>query len=281
MRPKKRFGQNFLINDKISSDIVTYSEIADEVIFEIGPGKGALTKHLLKQAKHVYAFEIDTSFKPILNKLAEENNHFEVIYNDILNIDLHQLIKDKNLTEISCIANIPYNITGPILNKLKDVNEIKKMSLMVQKEVGDRLTAQVNTKAYGQLSVIFNFYYDTKRIVNVKRTNFYPIPKVDSVVVRMDRTDKYIGLVKDLNSFNEFVKAAFTQKRKTLVNNLKSYYQMTNQEVLEKLQTIDKTFEPLTRAEQITINEFIELSNGWYNDWKSICKTKFNAWSYW
>lgn len=266
MKPKKRYGQNFLINEQISTKICTNSEIKDEIVFEIGPGKGALTKHLLKEARFVYAFEVDYSFKPILNKLSLENTNFKVTYQDILQVDLNKFIDEHNLEIISCVANIPYNITGPILTKLKDIANINKLILMVQKEVGDRLTAKPNSRAYGQLSVVYNYFYNVKKVIDVKRTNFYPIPKVDSVVVRLDRTDKYKSLSNNEDNFLEFVKASFTQKRKTLINNLKAHYHLSNEEVFNKLIKIDKSIDSLIRAEQLTVDEFIILANGWYDD---------------
>lgn len=265
MRPKKRYGQNFLTNKSISKQIVEASEIKDKIVFEIGPGKGALTKELIKEASFVYAFEIDLSFKPILNKLTLENP-LKVIYDDILKINLTQLIKENNLNDITCVANIPYNITGPILTKLKDNPEITRLVLMVQKEVGNRLLAMSNTKAYGELSVVFNYFYEISKVVDVKRTNFYPIPKVDSVVIKLDKINNYQKEVNNELNFLEFVKASFMQKRKTLINNLKAYYQLSSEEVKDKIIKIDPNFNFLTRAEAISINEFIILANGWYDD---------------
>lgn len=270
MKPKKRYGQNFLTNKTISKMIVTSSEIENEIVFEIGPGKGALTKELLEKASFVYAFEIDLEFKSILNQLSL-NNNLEVIYNDILQIDLNEFIERNKLDNIICVANIPYNITGPILTKLKDSNKIKRLVLMVQKEVGERLLAKPNTKAYGQLSVVYNYLYNITKVTDVKRTNFYPIPKVDSVVIKMERKDTYQTLVNNEQYFLEFIKASFTQKRKTLVNNLKAYYHLSSDEVRNKLLKIDANFDFLTRAENLEIKDFITLTNGWHNDWKSLC----------
>lgn len=279
MKPKKRYGQNFLINQSIAKTIVEKSEIDNKVVIEIGPGKGALTSLLIKEAKYVYAFEIDLAFKPLLQKLSL-NNRLKVIYEDILQVDLNKLIKNNELQGIICVANIPYNITGPILTKLSAIPEIKSLVLMVQKEVGQRLLATPNNKSYGQLTVIYNYLYTISKVIDVKKTNFYPIPKVDSMVIKMDRITTYQKLVKNETNFIEFVKASFTQKRKTLINNLKAYYRLTTEQVKEKLFQIDHNFSTFTRAEGLDIKTFIKLANRWYNDWKSLCKIKFNIRSY-
>lgn len=264
MKPKKRYGQNFLINDNISKTIALKSDIGSKVVFEIGPGKGALTKHLIKDAAAVYAFEIDGSFKQVLNKLEAEHQNLKVIYGDVLRQDFNKIIEQYSLNDVICVANIPYNITGPLLTKLKDTEKISRLTLMVQKEVANRLLAKTGSKAYGTLTVIYQFYYKIEKVIDVKRNNFYPVPKVDSMVVRMDKHDTYLKQVKDIENFIKFVNASFTQKRKTLVNNLKANFRLTTEEVTTKLKDIQPNFNVLDRAENISVEQFIKFSNGWF-----------------
>ncbi len=263
MRPKKQYGQNFLINKNIIKEIVHKADLKDKIVFEIGPGRGALTSLLTQEAKHIYAFEVDKALSSYLDELEENNNNLTVIYKDVLKVEFNEFMKQNNLKDAYLIANIPYYITGPILNKIKDSKNIKEATLMVQKEVADRLTATSGNRTYGTLSVIFNFYYEIIKILNVRRNNFYPIPKVDSAVVKLTKRDKYLKMVKDESLFNEFVDASFKMKRKTLVNNLSSYYKLNKEEVINRLIEVEKDFNLLERAENITIERFIGFVNGW------------------
>jgi len=264
MKPKKHLGQNFLINKNIVYKIANSVNIKDEVVLEIGPGRGALSLALIENAKQVYAFEVDEALKKYLNPLEESNNNFKVIYDDVLNIDFNEFSKEINEDKLILMANIPYYITGPLLNKIKDTKNIKKAVIMMQKEVAERLTATTNNKSYGNLTVTFNLHFQIQKIVNVKRTNFYPAPKVDSVVLKFVRTEKYQNKVNNQTNFYEFVNAAFKMKRKTLVNNLSNYYKITKEETIRKLKEIEPAFETLERAENITLKRFISFSNGWY-----------------
>lgn len=264
MKPKKHLGQNFLINQSVIKKITDSVNTQKNVVLEIGPGRGALSSVLIENSLAVYAFEVDEELKKYLTPLEEQHNNFEVIYGDVLKVDLNDFLKKRNIEEAYLIANIPYYITGPLLNKIKDTNKISQAVIMMQKEVGKRLLATHKTKEYGSLSVIFNFYFEIKNVVNVKRTSFYPQPKVDSIVLKFIRTNKYINDVVNIEQFNEFVEAAFKMKRKTLVNNLTSYYQITKEEVVKKLKEIELNFNVLERAENLSIERFIAFSNGWY-----------------
>lgn len=263
MKPKKYLGQSFLINKTIVDKIVSSVNLFNEVVLEIGPGKGALSSFLVEKAKMVYAFEIDQSLKESLNIIEQKYQNFKVIYKDILKVDLNDFIDEIAVNEVLLIANIPYYITGPLLNKMKDTKGIKKAVLMVQKEVGERLLANVGNKNYGSLTVLFNLHFEIKRVINVKRTNFYPKPKVDSVVLKFIRSNTFIKRVNNLKEFYEFVDAAFKMKRKTLVNNLAHYYQISKEEVTQKIKTVEPDFNLLERAENITLERFIAFSNGW------------------
>ncbi|NLN51116.1 MAG: ribosomal RNA small subunit methyltransferase A [Acholeplasmataceae bacterium] len=266
MRPKKRYGQNFLINETIVNKIITSENLENKVVFEIGPGRGVLTQKLARQAEQVFAFEIDYTLSLYLDPIKDKNANLEIIYGDVLEVDFKKFIANNNLNNVICIANIPYYITGLLLKKLKETKEISTLILMLQKEVAERLTAEPGKRIYGSLSVMFNFYYDIIKVVDVKRTNFYPVPKVDSVVVKMVRKDDYLKKVNDLNFFQEFVEAAFKQKRKTLVNNLRAHFNLSSKEILNRLAKMEPSFNPLERAENISIKRFISFSNGWNND---------------
>lgn len=262
MRPKKHLGQNFLINRNIVKKIVESANIKDKVVFEIGPGKGALSFLISEEAKHLYAFEIDKRMEAFLEPLDGYYNA-EVIYEDVLNIDLNEFIEEKELEEVSLVANIPYYITGLLLNKVKDTPKITEATIMMQKEVGERLTASIGTRQYGSLTVIFNFFYDIKRVLNVKRNNFAPMPKVDSVVLKFTRKEDVLKEIKNIDFFIEFVEASFKMKRKTLVNNLASHFKLKKNYIVEKLQSIDPHFKELERAENITVKRFINFTNRW------------------
>lgn len=263
MRPKKHLGQNFLINKNIVKTIVDSVDLKSKTVFEIGPGRGALTSLLAENAQFVYAFEIDKSLKTHLNEIEKSNDNIKVIYDDVLKINFNEFIKDNNLNDVYLIANIPYYITGPLLNKVIKTVDISVAVIMMQKEVGERLLASPTSKAYGNLTVMFNFHFDITRVVNVKRTNFYPRPKVDSVVLKFERKNDYLKKVDSEEFFTEFVDAAFKMKRKTLVNNLKAHFDLSTQEVIDKLQKTDVNFNDFERAENITVMRFIELANGW------------------
>lgn len=270
MKAKKRFGQNFLKNDNIIKKIISANDIKNNVVIEIGPGMGALTKHLV-DAKAFFAFEIDTSLKPHLNEIILNKPNAKIIYKDILEIDLNNFLKENNISECILIANIPYYITGPILKLIIDTQIIKEATLMMQKEVGDRILS-TGGKTYGSLSVLLGYRYDIFKVTNVKNTSFYPVPKVDSVVLKFIRNDQYINTIKNEEKFIKFVKASFLQKRKTLVNNLVSSYKITKEKVIENLKEIEADFNIMERAENVSIERFITFSNGWKYDWKSLCK---------
>lgn len=263
MKPKKHLGQNFLINKTIIKKIIASVNLENKVVLEIGPGRGALSLGLLEEAKMLYAFEIDESLKEYLDPLEESNNNFKVIYGDVLNFNFSSFAEEIKETNLTMVANIPYYITGLLLKKIKETKEIKEAVIMMQKEVAERLLSSPNNKEYGALTVVFNLCYEIKRVTNVKKTSFYPAPKVDSVVLKFVRTDKYIKELKSLERFNKFIEASFKMKRKTLVNNLSTYYKISKEEVIEKLLNVEPDYNVLERAENITVSRFIAFSNGW------------------
>ncbi len=263
-RPKKKFGQNFLQSDVILKKIIHDSGVnSEDHIIEIGPGRGALTKYLVKTAKTLTAFEIDTTLSSYLNLLELLNPNFKVVYQDILEVDLDQYIQEHIGSKVKVIANIPYYITSPIIFKLLESSMVSEATLLIQKEVADRLVANEKTGDYGSLSIMINYQAEVKKLIQVKRTAFYPVPNVDSTVIQIIKHKKYQDLIQDEALFVKLVKAAFTQKRKTLINNLVELSGLSKEALLTKLKSIDPKYDHFTRAESLSMDDFIRLANGW------------------
>ena len=254
---KKKFGQNFLLDQNILSNIVAVSNAnKGTLVIEIGVGAAALTKKIAEKAKKVLGYEIDSTLKPVLDEILRDYDNVDIIYDDFLNRNIKEDIKEYDYDEIMVVANLPYYITTPIITKFIDEKiDVKQIVVMVQNEVADRFSAKVNTKSYNSLTIFLNYYFDIKKAFVVSKNVFYPKPNVDSAVVVFEKKkDKY--KVKNEELFFEIVKAAFTQKRKTIKNNLKKYD-------LEKIERVLKQNgkDLSTRAEAISIEEFIEISD--------------------
>lgn len=253
---KKRFGQNFLRDKNLLKKIVTSSHIEDKDVIEIGPGQGALTQFLVEHAKSLIAYEIDKSLKPFLDRF-EVLDHVEIRYEDFMDTTLP-------LGQYHVVANVPYYITTPILFKLLESEQIKTASLMIQKEVCDRLLAEPNTKAYNALSIMVQYYAKAKRMMTVNRKLFYPVPNVDSAVLRIEKYDERPLKDKQEQLFFKIVKAAFKQKRKTLVNNLHQGFDISKSDIKSFLVSIN--LKENIRAEQIDMKTFIEIAKVWPYD---------------
>lgn len=254
---KKKFGQNFIIDENIINSIVNKSMIdEDTLVIEIGVGAGALTSKLSEKAKNVLCYEIDESLKVILDNTLKDKNNIEIIYKDFLKSDIAHDIQKYNYQKLYVVANLPYYITTPIIIKIiEEKLNVDKIVIMVQKEVGDRFRAVPNTKEYNSLSIFLNYHYDIKKIMDVSRNVFLPKPNVDSIVVEFNKkTTNYD--VKNEDIFYKLIKDSFVQKRKTLKNNLKNYD-------LEKIESILKKykFDLNVRAEQLPIEIFIDIAN--------------------
>ena len=254
---KKKFGQNFLLDQNILNNIVALGNITKEtLVIEIGVGAAALTKKLSEKAKIVVGYEIDTTLKEPLSLILENYNNVDIIYDDFLNRDITEDIKKYNYKNIMVVANLPYYITTPIITKfIEEKIDVEKIIVMVQNEVADRFSAIPGTKSYNSLTIFLNYYFDIKKAFIVSRNVFYPKPNVDSAIVIFEKKDKKT-MVKNEDMFFKLVRDAFGQKRKTLKNNLKGYD-------LEKIEKILNSFgkDINCRAENITINEFVEISN--------------------
>ncbi len=253
---KKSLGQNFLIDQNIIKKIINSIDLEEEsLIIEIGPGSGALTKELVKLNANVISFEIDARLKEKLDILVNENKNLEIIYQDFLKTNLKEFLKTKKYKNIYFVANLPYYITTAIINKITEESDPTEMILMVQKEVAERFSASPNTKDYGSISVFLQYNYDISKVTLVSKNCFYPIPKVDSMVIKF-KSKENKNIVNDESKFYKLIKDSFQFKRKNLRNNLKEYNLDKINEVLKKYNK-DLT----SRAESLTVKEFIDISN--------------------
>ena len=250
---KKSLGQNFLkdknIINKISESI---NPTEEDLIVEIGPGAGALTNELVKKKCDVICFEIDTRLKEILE--AIDYPRLKIVFNDFLKVNLKEYIDETKYKNIYFVGNLPYYITTAIINKIIDESNPHEITVMVQKEVGDRFMSKPNSRDYGSLSVFLQYNFDVTKVVNVNKRCFEPVPKVDSVVVKLSKNKKYEA--KNEDKFYKLVKDSFTQKRKNLRNNLRNYDLTKIEEVLKKY---DKDL--TARAESLSVEQFVEISN--------------------
>lgn len=254
---KKKFGQNFIVDENIINSIIEKSEIdKDTLVIEVGPGAGSLTYKLGKSAKNVLCYEIDTTLKNVLEDNIRELNNVEVIYEDFLKVNVLEDIKKYKYKKLYLVANLPYYITTPIIIKIIENSiPVDKMVVMVQKEVGDRFKATPGSKEYGSLSVFLNYYFDTKKLMDVSANIFIPKPNVDSIIVEFKKKDNIIE-VKDKELFFKLIRDSFTQKRKTLRNNLRDYDLKKIESVLNKY-NLDLS----VRAEQLSLEIFIDIAN--------------------
>lgn len=257
----KSLGQNFIINKDICPKIASMGNAeSDKGIIEIGTGFGVLTTELAKRAKKVVAIEIDKKLMPVLDETLSEFSNVKIINDDVLNVDLNKLIADEfNGMDVSVCANLPYYITSPIIMKLlEDKLPIKAITVMVQKEAAQRLCAQMGSRDCGAVTAAVRYYSEPKLLFNVTRGSFMPPPNVDSSVIRLDVTKNDFG-VKDDKVFFKLVKAAFSQRRKTLANPVSAAFGIKKQELLEILDGLD--IKRTARAEELTMEQFALLAN--------------------
>ncbi len=252
---KKSLGQNFLKDDNILNKIVNAISLQPEdLVIEIGPGQGALTKKLVQKTVNLVCYEVDERTKPYLDKLC--NSKTKIIFNDFMKADIKEDIGNIKYNNLYIIANLPYYITTPIIKKIiLDKLPIKSMILMMQKEVAERFSSNINSKEYGSITLYLNYYFKINKLFDVSRNSFDPIPNVDSSVVEFDvKTNKV--LVENEELFFNIINDAFRQKRKNLKNNLKNYD-------LEKIATVLKNYDLnlQNRAENLSINVFADIAN--------------------
>lgn len=259
---KKKFGQNFLIDQNVLSNIVERAEVGPTTgVIEIGPGIGALTEHLAHHAKKVVAFEIDTTLKPILADTLGHYDNVTVIWQDILEADVAAIYAREfaDCDHVSVVANLPYYITTPILTKLIESRlPFKNLAVMMQKEVAQRLSAKPSTKEYGSLSIAMQLYADVSIILNVPKNVFIPQPNVDSAVVRLAMLEKPRVELADEAVFFAITRGAFVQRRKTIQNNFNALFQ-DKEYVLALLAACG--IAPQTRAEALDLAAFAKIAN--------------------
>ena len=263
---KKSFGQNFLTDTNILQKIVDTAEIDKKVnVIEIGPGIGALTEFLAESAAEVMAFEIDDRLVPILADTLRDFDNVTVVNQDILKVDLAQYIaefKNPDLP-IKVVANLPYYITTPILMHLIESGvPFSEFVVMMQREVADRISAQPNTKAYGSLSIAVQYYMTAKVAFIVPRTVFVPAPNVDSAILKMVRRDQPAVAVQDEKFFFKVSKASFVHRRKTLWNNLTSYFGKSEETKGKLTAALERAeLSPSVRGEALSLEEFARLAD--------------------
>ncbi len=265
---QKRFGQNFLIDTHVLEKIIASANITkDDFVLEIGPGIGTMTQYLAEAAREVAAVEIDNTLIPILADTLKDWDNVTVINNDVLKVDLRQLAIEKNGGRpIKVVANLPYYITTPIIMGLfENKVPIDSITIMVQKEVADRMQVGPGTKDYGALSLAVQYYAKPQIVANVPPNCFMPRPKVGSAVIRLEKYEQPPVQVKDEKLMFRIIRASFNQRRKTLVNGLKNSQELSfTKEEIEKALTVCG-LSLNVRGEALTLEQFAELANAFYD----------------
>ncbi|MFA7126794.1 MAG: 16S rRNA (adenine(1518)-N(6)/adenine(1519)-N(6))-dimethyltransferase RsmA [Bacilli bacterium] len=255
---KKKLGQNFLIDPLVLDQIIEKSEITSESnVLEIGAGLGSLTEALAMHAKQVVSFEIDRGLEDLLKENLSPYANVCLYFQDFLQVDLADILMSVFHGEPVCVvANVPYYITTPILFKILEYSQIKSSLLMVQKEVGQRLTGQPNTKDYNALSVYMAYKTEAAIVGKVSRKSFYPAPDVDSVLLRVDAIKSDYRLNNEVK-FLKFIRELFAMRRKTLVNNLIGQYGLDKPKIEETL--LELKLSKTIRSEELSLEQIIQL----------------------
>lgn len=260
---KKNFGQNFLVDERVLGKIVSSAEISkDDVVIEVGPGIGTLTQALAKEAYKVVAVEIDTTLVPILGELLSDFDNIEIINEDILKVDVNAIAEKYPDKKIKMVANLPYYITTPIImNVLENHIPVESITVMIQKEVSYRMKAQPSTKDYGSLSLAVQYYCEPYLVANVPQNCFMPRPNVDSAVIKLTVMDKPKVQVNNEKFMFEFIKAAFSQRRKTLVNCIFSSGLLTlsKDEIGKMLNGLG--YDERVRGESLTLEDYGKITD--------------------
>ncbi len=261
---QKKYGQNFLIDAHVLDKIIAAADVGPEdFVLEIGPGIGTMTQYLAEHAREVAAVEIDTHLIPILEDTLQDYDNVTIINEDILKLDINALAQEKNQGRpIKVVANLPYYITTPIIMGLFESGvPVENITVMVQKEVADRMQVGPGTKDYGALSLAVQYYAEPYLVANVPPNCFMPRPKVGSAVIRLTRHKEKPVQVKDENFMFRLIRASFNQRRKTLQNGLNNCAELavTKAQVVEAL---EKMGLPATvRGEKLTLEQFAQLSD--------------------
>ena len=261
---QKRFGQNFLIDAHVLEKIVSAAGITkDDCVLEIGPGIGTMTQYLAESAGQVIAVEIDTNLLPILTDTLKDYSNVKVINQDILKVDINELVKEyNNGRPIKVVANLPYYITTPIIMGLFESNvPIDNITVMVQKEVADRMRVGPGSKDYGALSLAVQYYASPYIVANVPPNCFIPRPNVGSAVIRLTRYQEPPVQVKDPKLMFKLIRASFNQRRKTLQNGLNNSPEISfsKEEITKAIESLGVS--PSVRGEALSLEQFAQLAN--------------------
>ncbi len=254
----KKFGQNFITDENLLEKIVDAAGVGEnDTIVEIGPGGGTLTSAIARRAKKVIAYEVDKSLEPILKETLAGLNNVSVIFKDVLKVDTEE-IETAAGSEYKVVANLPYYITTPIMMKfIEEGKGVKSITVTVQEEVADRLCALPGGRDYGAITAAIAAVGNAEKVFRIGRNNFYPVPNVDSALVKID-IDREKYDIKDVAAYRQAVKCAFTSRRKTLVNNLMQTYSLTREAAENAVKGIGK--DVLVRGETLSPEDFIKLS---------------------
>ncbi len=251
---KKKYGQNFIFDTNLLSAIVRDSGVnKEDEVLEIGTGAGTLTEILAQNSKKVVSYEIDENLKPILTEKFKNHDNVKIVFSDALKTNIKD-IENNFEDNFKIVANLPYYITTPLIFKFIESKKVKSITVMVQKEVAQRMVADVNTSDYGILTVMLSFYGDVKVLRTVKRQCFTPMPNVDSAVVRIDLKQ----CACDAGIFSDIVHKSFAMRRKTIYNNLKSGFDFSKDEILKWLNSC--AISENVRAENLTVSDYINLA---------------------
>ncbi len=260
---QKKYGQNFLIDTSVLDRIISAADITkDDCVLEIGPGIGTMTQYLAESAREVIAVEIDKALIPILEDTLSEYDNVTILNDDILKVDINKIVEERNENRpIKVVANLPYYITTPIIMGLFESHvPLSSITIMVQKEVADRMQVGPGSKEYGALSLAVQYYALPKIVANVPPNCFMPRPNVGSAVIRLTRYDKPPVEVTDEKKMFAIIRASFNQRRKTLVNGLSNAPELnlSKEKVSEALEKMGLSL--MIRGEALTLNQFAALS---------------------
>ena len=259
---QKKFGQNFLIDTHVLDKIISAAHITKEdMVLEIGPGIGTMTQYLAEAAGKVIAVEIDKNLIPILSDTLSEYQNVRIINEDVLKLDLRKLADEENGGKaIKVVANLPYYITTPIIMGLFENHvPVESITVMVQKEAAERLTAKIPSRNVGAISYTVNYYSNPEYLFNVSRGCFMPPPNVDSAVIRFNLLKEAPVKVKSEKNFFKLIKGAFIHRRKTLVNSVSSETGIGKDKIVAALSSLNLS--PTVRAEALSLEDFANLSN--------------------
>ncbi len=260
---KKNFGQNFLVDERVLDKIVSAADIKEnDLVIEVGPGIGTLTQAMAKKAGKVISVEIDKTLVPILGELLEDYNNIEIINEDILKVDINEIIENHKGMNVKMAANLPYNITTPIIMGILEKHiPMDSLTVMIQKEVAYRMNAKPSTKDYGSLSLVTQYYCEPYLVANVPQNCFMPRPNVDSAVIKLSILKEPRIKVKNEKFMFDFIKAGFSQRRKTLVNCIFNSGLVTlNKEELGKVLN-ELGYDERVRGESLTLEDYGKISD--------------------